>query len=103
MSDRSRLFASALLAVPLIASTAAAAQAQDQATLMDRVDQIIETFMGDPSAGVDIDMKHVLDTWRRMGPKPLETLSIAEARVPAGPGRCRPDVDETTGPAARFL
>ena len=47
---------------------------------MDRVDQIFATFMGDPAAGVDIDMKHVLDTWRGLHPKPLEDLSGEDAR-----------------------
>ncbi|MGD0634559.1 MAG: alpha/beta hydrolase [Beijerinckiaceae bacterium] len=78
-SFRLNTLASVLLAAPLFVF-AGAAQAQDQPTLKDRFDQIIETFLGDPSAGVDIDMKHVLDTWRRLGPKPLETLSAGEAR-----------------------
>jgi acetyl esterase/lipase len=51
-----------------------------QATWQDRIDQIIATFMGDPAANVDIDMKHVLDTWRGMHPKPLEDLSAEDAR-----------------------
>ncbi len=56
------------------------AEAKVTPTLKDRFDQILATFLRDPSAGVDIDMKHVLDAWRGMGPKPLETLSVAEAR-----------------------
>lgn len=56
------------------------ANAKVTPTLRDRFDQILATFMGDPSAGVDIDMKHVLDMWRSMGPQKLETLSPAEAR-----------------------
>jgi acetyl esterase len=84
MSDRSSIFASLLLAAPLFIP-AGAAQAQDQPTLKDRFDQVLETFMGDPSAGVDIDMKHVLDTWRGMGPKRFETLSVTEARVQPSP------------------
>jgi acetyl esterase len=96
MSDRSNIFASALLAaIVVFTSGAARAQVQPappmtpeikiQPTLKDRFDQIIETFMGDPSAGVDIDMKHVLDTWRSLGPKPLDTLSITEAREQPAP------------------
>ena len=60
--------------LPLSASAAA------KATWKDRFDQIISTFMGDPAASVDIDLKHVLDTWRGMHPKPLEGLSVEEAR-----------------------
>ena len=56
------------------------AEAKVTPTLRDRLDQIVATFLRDPSANVDIDMKHVLDTWRAMGPQPLETLSVAEAR-----------------------
>ena len=55
-------------------------EAAAKATLRDRFDQIIDTFLGDPAAGVDIDMKHVLDKWRSLGPKPLETLTVADAR-----------------------
>ena len=62
-----------------------AAHAGAQATWKDRFDQIVETFMGDPAAGVDIDMKHVLDRWRDMHPKPLETLSAADARRQPSP------------------
>ncbi len=57
-----------------------AAYAAAKATWKDRFDQIISTFMGDPAAGVDIDMKHVLDTWRALHPKPFEGLSAEEAR-----------------------
>ena len=58
----------------------AAAYAGGKATLQDRIDQIVATFMGDPAAGVDIDMKHVLDRWRELKPKPLDDLSAADAR-----------------------
>ena len=57
-----------------------AAHAGAKATLRDRFDQIVATFIGDPAANVDIDMKHVLDKWRSLGPKPLERLSPDEAR-----------------------
>ncbi len=73
-STTAAIFA-AVLAVPL-----SRAEAKVTPTLKDRLDQIIATFLRDPSANVDIDMKHVLDTWRAMGPKPLETLSVSEAR-----------------------
>lgn len=69
----------AAFAVPTAASAGA------KATWGDRVDQIVETFMGDPAAGVDIDMKHVLDKWRGMHPKPLETLSPEDARRQPSP------------------
>ena len=73
-----RIAVSAAFAAAVTMPTFALAEAQ--ATLRDRFDQIVATFMGDPAAGVDIDMKHVLDQWRSMGPKPLETLSVQEAR-----------------------
>src|ERR1700712_453011 len=66
-----------LVATAMLVSSASA---KVTPTLKDRFDQILATFMGDPSAGVDIDMKHVLDMWRSMGPQKLETLSAAEAR-----------------------
>lgn len=74
--------------LPLIALSAlaasclsvGAADAAAKATWGDRLDQILATFMGDPAANVDIDMKHVLDEWRSMHPKPLETLSADDAR-----------------------
>jgi acetyl esterase len=69
-----------LCAALAAAATASPASAKVTPTLKDRFDQILATFMGDPSAGVDIDMKHVLDMWRSMGPKKLETLSPEEAR-----------------------
>ena len=73
--------AAVLLAACLLASVGPApAQAEVKATFRDRVDQIIATFTGNPAANVDIDLKHVLDTWRGMGQKPLETLSVADAR-----------------------
>ncbi|MDR3461802.1 MAG: alpha/beta hydrolase [Beijerinckiaceae bacterium] len=82
MSLRFKILASAPLAVALFAGVA---QAQERPTLKDRFDQIIATFIGDPSAGVDIDMKHVLDAWRSLGPKPLDTLSPDEARKQPAP------------------
>ena len=66
------------VAISMLACSAT--EAKVKATLKDRFDQIISTFLGDPAANVDIDLKHVLDTWRGMHPKPLETLSIADAR-----------------------
>ena len=76
-----------LLATFAVAALAAptAARAGAKATWGDRVDQVIATFMGDPAAGVDIDMKHVLDKWRGMHPKPLETLSPEDARRQPSP------------------
>ena len=56
------------------------ARAEVKATFRDRIDQIIATFTGNPAANVDVDLKHVLDTWRGMGAKSLETLSVADAR-----------------------
>ena len=76
------------LLVTLSAATVGApatAFAGAKATWGDRVDQIVETFMGDPAAGVDIDMKHVLDKWRAMHPKPLEMLSPEDARRQPSP------------------
>ncbi len=71
-----------LAAAALVASQLAnvPAHAEVKATWMDRVDQIVATFMGDPAAGVDIDLKHVLDRWREMKPKALDDLSTADAR-----------------------
>ena len=77
MTNR-RIAVSAVCAIALFTPTLARAEAK--ATLRDRFDQLIATFMGDPAAGVDIDMKHVLDKWRSMGPKPLEGLSAQDAR-----------------------
>ncbi len=75
----SATLAAAIVAAPTVALAGA------KASWGDRVDQIIETFMGDPAAGVDIDMKHVLDKWRDMHPKPLETLSPEDARRQPSP------------------
>ncbi len=75
-----------LLAAALATLTLpAVALAGTKPTLMDRVDQILATFMGDPAANVDIDMKHVLDAWRAMKPKPLEDLSPEDARRQPSP------------------
>ena len=65
-------------AVALLACSSV--EAKVKATLKDRFDQIISTFMGDPAANADIDLKHVLDAWRGMHPKPLESLSVEDAR-----------------------
>ncbi len=73
------LLTSAALLVPV------AAQAAAKATLRDRFDQIVATFTGDPAAGVDVDMKHVLDAWRSLNPKPFEKLSPDEARRQPAP------------------
>lgn len=70
--------AGSALVIGLAATTSVRAQAG--ATLKDRFEQVVATFMGDPAADVDIDMKHVLDAWRGMRPKPLETLSPDDAR-----------------------
>ena len=61
------------------------AEAAVKASLKDRFEQIVATFMGDPAAGVDIDMKHVLDRWRDLKPKPLEELSPEDARRQPSP------------------
>ena len=78
-----RVLLAAIVVSTLTAPSAAYAGAK--ATWKDRFDQIVETFLGDPAAGVDIDMKHVLDRWREMHPKPLETLSAADARRQPSP------------------
>ena len=78
-SIRLSVFALATLSQPPLA------HADVKPTLMDRVDQIVATFMGDPAANVDIDMKHVLDAWRAMKPKPLEDLSPEDARRQPSP------------------
>ena len=78
-----RVLPAIVAAAALVAPTAA--HAGGTATWGDRFDQILETFMGDPAAGVDIDMKHVLDKWRGMHPKPLETLSPEAARRQPSP------------------
>ena len=75
MFKRLSLTASALLACGL-----APAEAEVRPTILDRIDRVVATFIGDPAANVDFDLKHVLDTWRSMGPKPLETLSVDDAR-----------------------
>ncbi len=56
------------------------AHADVKPTIRDRIDRVFATFTGNPAANVDFDLKHVLDTWRSMGPKPLETLSVGDAR-----------------------
>ena len=68
----------ALLALSTVATTARADEVKP--TIRDRIDQVISTFIGDPAATVDIDLKHVLDTWRGLHPKPLETLTPSDAR-----------------------
>ena len=55
--------------LPLLATTVLGDSAKP--TIRDRFDQVISTFIGDPAATVDIDLKHVLDTWRGLNPKPL--------------------------------
>ena len=80
MRARSALAASAFLACGLVP-----ARADDRPTLRDRIDRVIATFTGDPAANVDFDLKHVLDAWRSMGPKPLETLSVGDARRQPAP------------------
>ncbi len=81
MPDRSIPIARSVLAASaFLACGLAPARAEVRPTLRDRVDQVISTFTGDPAANVDYDLKHVLDTWRGLGPKPLETLSVADAR-----------------------
>lgn len=65
----------ALLALP-----PSLGHAEAKATWKDRVEQIVATFIGDPAANVDIDLKHVLDQWRAMKPKPLDELSAEDAR-----------------------
>lgn len=72
------------LCLSLGLSSAAWAQI-DKPTIKDRFDQVLATFLGDPAANVDIDMKHVLDTWRGMNPKPLEDLTPDEARRQPSP------------------
>ncbi len=71
---------SAAFAAALLVLAPMAAQAGGKATWKDRFDQILATFLGDPAAGVDIDMKHVLDRWRELKPKPFEELSPEDAR-----------------------
>ncbi len=83
MPSNSSVVLATVAAAALVSPTVARAGAQ--ATWGDRVDQIVETFMGDPAAGVDIDMKHVLDKWRGLHPKPLETLSPEDARRQPSP------------------
>ena len=65
-------------------STAAQAD-YTKPTIWDRVDQIFSTFMMDPAANVDIDLKRVLDTWRDMKPKPFDELSAEDARRQPSP------------------
>ena len=81
MPSRWLLARPALAACAIIAcGSLAPARAEVKPTFKDHVDRVIATFTGDPAASVDYDMKHVLDTWRGMGPKPLETLAVADAR-----------------------
>ncbi|WP_158807109.1 alpha/beta hydrolase [Beijerinckia sp. L45] len=78
MIRKTTLIAAMFSATAILAASSASAKVTP--TLKDRFDQILATFMGDPSAGVDVDMKHVLDMWRSMGPQKLETLTPDEAR-----------------------
>ncbi|MCX8254969.1 Lipase [Beijerinckiaceae bacterium RH AL1] len=80
MTCRTTLTRSTALLAALLALAPLSAAAAEQASLKDRLEQIVATFMGDPAAGVDIDMKHVLDRWRDLKPKPLEELSPEDAR-----------------------
>ena len=89
------LVSATVLATGLLA--AGAAQAKVLPTLRDRFDQILATFLRDPSAGVDIDMKHVLDAWRAMNPQPLETLSVTEARRQPTPIEAAAELLSRTG------
>jgi acetyl esterase len=73
MIRKTTLVAGAMLGATVILA-ASGACAKVKPTLKDRFDQVLATFMGDPSAGVDIDM------WRSLGPKALETLTPEEAR-----------------------
>lgn len=83
MAQTSRPLPGTAFAAILLAGTTLAGRpshAEVKATLTDRFEQIVSTFMGDPAANVDIDMKHVLDTWRAQKPKPLEDLTADDAR-----------------------
>ena len=80
MTCRPTLSRSTALLAALAVLAPLSAQAGGKATIKDRFDQILATFLGDPAAGVDIDMKHVLDRWRELKPKPLDDLSPEDAR-----------------------
>lgn len=47
----------------------------------DAIGHIAELISGDPMARVDADMKHVLDTLRQMGTRPLEQSTPSAARL----------------------
>ena len=83
--SRAAVLAVAVMALPATTLPRTAWACGDKASWGDRIGQIVDTFLGDPAAGVDIDMKHVLDKWRSMHPKPLETLSAEDARRQPSP------------------
>lgn len=74
----------ALITVSLLSSGLAFAQnapvSPTQPTMKDRLDQMISTVTGDPSAKADIDMKRVLDAMKTLNPKPIADLTPQEGR-----------------------
>lgn len=52
-----------------------------QPTTKDRIDQTIATVTLDPMKNVDPDLKHVLDSVKDLGMKPIEKLSPQDARA----------------------
>ncbi len=71
------------LAAILMAGTAYAQQARQtngQPTTMDSVKSTYEQAIGNPLAGADPDMRHVIDALGSLGPKPLPKLEAPQAR-----------------------
>jgi acetyl esterase len=80
-----RRYASALALTVVVLQTHEVL-ADGKPTIKDRIDRVVATLlMADPEANVDYDMKHVLDEWRAMKPRPLEELSPEDARRQPSP------------------
>ena len=58
---------------------------QKPATIGERLSTAVNTLTSNPLAKADTDMKRVMDTLAELGPKPIETLSAAEARTQPTP------------------
>ena len=71
----------ALLSGSALAQAPTEAQQNNaQPTVMDRLKSTAQSVIGSPMAGLDVDMRHVVDALGALDPKPLPKLEAAEAR-----------------------
>ena len=73
----------ASLAALLLCGSALAQTAQQnnaKPTTMDQIVSTVQTVVGSPMAKLDPDMRHVIDAFNSLDPKPLPKLTAAEAR-----------------------